>query len=129
MTQERQSLLPKSLSCLLSHDKLTGLWVNHCLDFDLVTSGTSEDLAWGSMKTVLQAHIESCLSDNFTQGLSMKAGIDAWVTFAQQWMLGNCRSEKLKFHFKRNSEDLAGSDLWLKGVEVESFPSRLSTSS
>ncbi|HLJ88764.1 MAG TPA: hypothetical protein VKZ53_18240 [Candidatus Angelobacter sp.] len=120
-----ESTLPKSLSCLLSHDRQTGLWVNHCLDFDLVTSGISEDQAWNSMKAVLQAHIESCLADNFIDGFSKRANIDAWVAFAQQFTLGNFRSERLRFHLGRNSSP-ASSDLWLKGVEVEAFPPQLS---
>lgn len=119
--------LPKSLSCLLSHDKQTGLWVNHCLDFDLVTSGTSEDEAWSSMKSVLRVHVESCFSDGFLPGLSKKADLDAWVAFAEQWMLGNYRSEKIKFDLKRNDHLVSG--LWMKGVEVESFPSRVRASS
>lgn len=118
-------LLPKSLSCLLSHDKQTGLWVNHCLDFDLVTSGTSEDQAWSAMKSILQSHVESCFQDGFVDGLSHKAGVDSWIAFAEHFMSGNFRHERLKFQLKKNSQPEAP-DLWLKGVEVESFPTHLS---
>ena len=117
--------LPKSLSCLLSQDKQTGLWINYCLDFDLVTSGKSEDEVWNSMKAMLKAHVESCFADGFSEGLSHQAKIEAWVAFAQQFLLGSFRQETIKFDLKRNDSTLSG--LWLKGVEVESLPNRFQT--
>lgn len=112
--------LPNNLLCLMSHDPGTTLWINHCLNFDIVTSGTSEEDAWQGMKRVLKSHVESCVADNFVAGLSKKADADAWRAFIDQALVSVPRSEPIEFDFKEK-DGLSG--ICLKGVEVESLPS------
>lgn len=54
--------LPERIRCLLDQDDQTGAWIGHCLDFDLVTSGESPDLAWNNLKSVVKLHIEHCFT-------------------------------------------------------------------
>ena len=76
-----ESSLPKSLTCLLSRDRESDMWVSHCLDFDLITSGIDEDDAWFGMQDAVKSHVESCFEDNFEAGLAKRATPDEWREF------------------------------------------------
>lgn len=117
-----EAKLPKNLNCLLSHDKKANLWVAHCLDFDLVTSGATEDEAWFAMKLVAKSHIESCFSDGFEKGLSHRAPVAVWAEFLTQLYASGARSELLSLDLKKAH---GTSELWMKGVEVDSLSSRV----
>lgn len=115
-----QGKIPKTLKCLLSHDKSTNLWVGHCLDFDIVTSAPSEDKVWEALKQVVVVHIESCLADDFTEGLCRIAPPEAWVAFIDELLSSGTRNELIEFKLKRKNQT---SSVWLRGVvELESMP-------
>jgi hypothetical protein len=114
--------LPKNLNCLLSHDKQANLWVSHCLDFDLVTSGASEDEAWDAMKRVAKSHIESCFRDSFAKGLSRRAESSVWAEYVNQVHAGRLRSDLISLDLKHTHETF---DLRMKGARIESLPSNV----
>jgi hypothetical protein len=77
---EGMELLPPVLSCLLTKDKETGRWGGHCLDFDIVTSGLDEDLAWENLKQVVRLHVENCFT-HWQLGLKRSASQERWQVF------------------------------------------------
>src|SRR5579863_7640486 len=68
------------LSCLTWRDKDTKVFISHCLNYDLMETGSSADEAWKNLKTVLKHHIEHCYS-RYPQGLSRSAPSDQWQEF------------------------------------------------
>jgi len=118
MSEALESKIPKLIMCLLSHDPQTGMWISHCLDFDIVTSAPTEGESWNAMKNVLRTHIESCVADNFEAGLSRRASVEHWREFANLVFSRNTRSEPIDLHLKNRR----ASDIWMKGVEVEPEP-------
>jgi hypothetical protein len=121
MTAAIESKIPNLIKCLLSQDQETGLWISHCLDFDIITSGSTESESWDAMKKVLRAHIESCIKDGFEAGLSRQAPVEYWREFADLVFSCNVRSEPIDLHLKNRQ---AG-NFWMKGVEVESLSTRI----
>jgi hypothetical protein len=69
------------LSCLTGCDQETGLYIAHCLDFDLVESGPSRDEAWMNLKSTVKHHIEYCVYAN-PKGLGLSAEPHYWQEFA-----------------------------------------------
>src|SRR5580698_6724531 len=55
-------MLPDTIKCLLHLDTDSGAWIGHCLDFDIVTSGRTEEMAWTHLKSVVKLHIEHCFT-------------------------------------------------------------------
>lgn len=80
MDQEETSVVPSVISCLLRKDKQTERWEGHCLDFDIVTSGSSEDIAWNNLKKVVRRHVEQCFND-WQPGLQRRAAQCHWNEF------------------------------------------------
>jgi hypothetical protein len=73
-------VIPGVLSCLLTQDEETKLWLGHCLDFNLVTSGKSPDGAWTNLRAVIKTHVEHCFT-NHRDGLGFRAGSQDWRLF------------------------------------------------
>ena len=121
MSEVIESKIPKLIKCLLSQDLKTGLWISHCLDFDLVTSAPTEAESWAAMKNVIRAHVESCVKDGFEAGLSKQASIEHWREFADLVFSRNVRSEPIDLHLKNRQ----ASEFWMKGVEVEPLSARI----
>ena len=115
MSDAIESKIPHLIKCLLSRDPATGLWISHCLDFDIVTSAPTESESWDSMKRVLRSHIESCVSDGYVDGLTKQASVEYWREFADLVFSRNVRSEPIDLHLKNRR------DFWMKGVEVGSL--------
>lgn len=69
------------LSCLKGRDDETGLYVAHCLDFDLVESGPTPERAWENLKLVIKHHIEYCYTSD-PKGLTISAEAHYWKQFA-----------------------------------------------
>lgn len=113
-----ESKLPHNFHCLTLYDQLTNLWISHCLDFNIVTSGMSEEDAWSGMKLALKAHVESCVADNSHSSVYRRADTDKWRIFIDQALASGVRSELIEFDLK---SDIWAPDLWLKGVQVESL--------
>jgi hypothetical protein len=113
-----ESKLPKNFHCLTFHDQSTNLWINHCLDFDIVTSGMSEEDAWSGIKQALKSHVENCVGDDFMSGVSTRGNAEKWRIFIDQALASGVRSELIEFDIK---EKVWASGSWLKGVQVESL--------
>lgn len=113
---EKQSTIPRILSCLLSEDGQTKRWLAHCLDFDLVTSGNDEDQAWKNLKSVVRLHVEQCFT-HWPDGLGTKASKENWAIFEslhlQQDMM---RTEKITFKLVAKTPEIQ--PLWMRGAEL-----------
>ena len=111
--------IPRMVKCLLSHDRSTGLWIGHCLDFDIITSAPTEEKVWEALKHVVVVHIESCLADDFPEGLAKIAPPEAWIAFIDEFMSSVTRNELIEFKLKRKNQTQS---VWLRGVGIESLP-------
>jgi len=65
------------LQCLIGRDVETGMYEGHCLNFDIVECGKSEDEAWGNLKEATKRYIEHCYA-NYPEGLSVSAAREDW---------------------------------------------------
>jgi predicted RNase H-like HicB family nuclease len=68
------------LSCLLQRDAETATFVGHCLDYDLLECGKTEDDAWDNLKIVIKRHIEFCAARS-AEGLNRQAKKERWDAF------------------------------------------------
>jgi len=71
-----------NLSCLIERDEATGSYIGHCLNYDLMDSGKTQDEAWENIKFVLKNHIEFCYT-HFQSGLKRGAKQQDWDRFFQ----------------------------------------------
>lgn len=110
------------IRCLLSFDPASGAWVSHCLDFDLVTSGKTDEDAWANIKAVVKLHIEHCFTHD-NDGLE-KHRVDQELIdrFDRGKGLMEVWSDKIKLNLvqPRKQDDLS---FWIKGVELASATS------
>jgi predicted RNase H-like HicB family nuclease len=103
------------LSCLMGKDAETGLFLGHCLNFDLVTSGKTEDEAWQNLKTIIKAHFEYCYA-NYPDGLRMSATVDEWKNFAHRLETGGQSVvEKLEIELRPPLPEVEV-PIWIQGV-------------
>jgi len=104
------------LSCVLWRDADTSRWLGHCLDFDVATSGRTEDEAWANLRDIVRAHIEHCFTHH-RDGLRLTASDQEWKTFrflkGRQPML---RSEKITLRLVPPQKDPAR-QFWIQSVE------------
>jgi predicted RNase H-like HicB family nuclease len=108
--------IPEVLRCLLSKDMVTGRWLGHCLDFDIVTSGEDEEKAWKNLKAVVRAHVESCFTQ-WQDGLKFRATrneIDLFEKLKERQQ--NFRSDKLELKLTPPPE-VKPLPLWIQGIE------------
>ena len=70
------------ICCLGERDQETGLFLYHCLNFDLIESGTSWEDAWRNLKLVVKAHVEHCYARN-PSGLLRAAARNEWEEFGE----------------------------------------------
>jgi hypothetical protein len=73
VTQQRNY----SLSCLISRDQVTGKFIGHCLDHDIMECGATADEAWGNLKGIIKREIEQ----NRTGGVNRQARKECWDSF------------------------------------------------
>jgi hypothetical protein len=69
------------LSCLLSRDPETKLYLAHCLNFDLMECANTSDQAWQNLKSVVKQFIEYSSANN-PESLSVSASAEEWKYFA-----------------------------------------------
>jgi hypothetical protein len=69
------------LSCLLSKDSETKLYLAHCLNFDVVECGPDPDKAWENLKSTLKQFIEYAYT-NHPESLTISASAKEWKSFA-----------------------------------------------
>lgn len=69
------------LSCLISQDGDTGIFIGHCLDFNLMECGPSSEEAWYNLKVVIKNHIEFCYAKDRDRLSLDQADKLAWDSF------------------------------------------------
>ncbi len=113
LDQEETSLVPPMISCLLRKDKETGRWEGHCLNFDIVTSGSTEEIAWENLKKVVRRHVEQCFTD-WRPGLQRRAAECHWEEFETLKLKGiQFRQDKLSLYLVKPKED---DEHWLRAL-------------
>jgi hypothetical protein len=104
------------LSCLVERDEQTGMFIGHCLDYDLMETGKSDEEAWSNLKTVVKHHIEHCYSF-YQNGLKKQAAREDWDRFYQylQENGGQCQIEKIEIELRPPlpEQDIS---IWIQGV-------------
>jgi hypothetical protein len=111
--------IPRIFSCLLGPDNETGRWIAHCLDFDLVTSGKTEDDAWKHLLRIVKMHVEHCFTHR-PEGLQHEADPTEWTLFkALKQQTEFIRSEKISLTLVPPPEDESLNFFWIKGVETK----------
>lgn len=73
------------LQCSTCRDQETGLYISHCLNFDLMESGNTPDEAWGNLKAALKQYIEYCYT-NYQEGMQVSADLGEWKNYAESLM-------------------------------------------
>jgi hypothetical protein len=68
------------ISCLIEQDSQTGVFIGHCLDFNLMECGPNPEDAWYNLKVVIKNHIEFCYA-KYREGLLDQADKAAWDKF------------------------------------------------
>lgn len=116
--QNENPRIPDVLRCFLFEDAATKRWVAHCLDFDIVTSGKDEDLAWSNLKSVVRLHVEHCFT-HWQEAFKKRAPDEDFVRFetlSQQQPLA--RTDKISFKLVPPKAQFVP-NFWMKGVEGE----------
>ena len=76
------------LSCLSFRDKETGMYLSHCLNFDIMECGKTEEEAWQNVKLAVKYYVEHCYT-NYQQGLIETAPQEKWNEFAESVKYSN----------------------------------------
>src|SRR5438309_9761770 len=118
MVGSMEGFIPDTLSCLLSVDPASGFWLGHSLDFGLITSGRTDEIAWKNLKEVIRVHVEHCSRNRPEVLKEHRASEGKWVLFQELKDRGlHFRSDKLRFHLVPKLE--AESPVWMQGIELE----------
>jgi hypothetical protein len=109
--------LPEIIRCFLSRDKETGLWIGRSLDFGLVTSGKSDEIAWKNLKSVVRLHVEHCFSDDRDAVHKHRASEEEFRAFDESRDAAPFRSDKIELRMvaPRAPDSLS---FWMQGVEL-----------
>lgn len=108
--------IPDLLSCVLSRDEETGRWLGHCLDFDLVTSGKTEDEAWKNLRGVVKMHIEHCFTHH-RAGLTLRADEEEWDLFRASSRTQPARRDKIVLNLIPPPEH--EHTFWIQAIELK----------
>jgi hypothetical protein len=68
------------LSCLLWRDNDSNVFISHCLNFDLMDTGRTQNEALSNLKIVIKRHIEYCIA-RYPQGLKRSVSKKRWQKF------------------------------------------------
>lgn len=110
------SLPTDPIRCLLNSDRESGVWVAHCLDFDIVTSGRDDTEAWERIKAVVKLHIEHCFTHD-QDGLNSHQAPQSLIdSFDNGLGSREVRSDKIKLNLVAPAKP--GDNFWIKGVEI-----------
>jgi predicted RNase H-like HicB family nuclease len=69
-------------ACLTWKDRESGVFISHCLNYDLKQCGDTYEEAWQNLKTAMKHHIEHCWS-RYPAGLQRRASKEEWQKFYQ----------------------------------------------
>lgn len=122
MARERlRDFLPDTLSCLLTFDKATDLWLGTCLNLGLTTSGKTDKLAWENLGKVVRRHVEVCWRRDREALNRHRAPQSEWDLFdflkkKAQERNEPFRSEKITFDLVEPENELG--PLWINGLEL-----------
>jgi hypothetical protein len=107
---------PYNLSCLVFQDQQTKMYVGHCLNYDLMDSGPSPEVAWQRLKNVLKNHIEYCYTSH-KEGLRRAAKQKSWDEFFTlvKNNPGQLKVEKLDLELREPSLPEQDLELWVIG--------------
>lgn len=105
------------LSCLVSRDEETNLFLSHCLNFDIIECGHTADEAWENMKMAVKFFIEHCYT-NYQQGFSYSADNDEWDEYACALKSSTKppRVETIEIEMRPPLLQ-EGKPIWMQGVE------------
>jgi predicted RNase H-like HicB family nuclease len=109
----------KPIRCLLNSDPASGRWVAHCLDFDLVTSGKTDEAAWTNIKAVVKLHIEHCFTHDNDGMFKHRVDQELIDSFDAGKGLTEVWSDKIRLNLvapKKEADDKI--TFWIKGVEL-----------
>ena len=111
--------LPDEICCILHHDMDSGAWVSRCLDFDLVTSGETEEGAWNNLKSVVKLHVEHCFTHNHAALSRYRATDEEFAFFEALASRSRFWSDKIKLNLvaKKKREVPDQLSFWIKGVD------------
>lgn len=109
----------QSLSCLTYLDESTGVFISHCLNYDLMDCGPTCDVAWQNLKIVMKNHIEFCYT-NYPEGLMRKpARREKWDIFFNA-LRANPKDlivEKMELELKPPSLPERELEFWIQRVQ------------
>jgi hypothetical protein len=108
------------LSCLMGWDEETRLHLAHCLNFDLMECGRTEDEAWGNLKMAVKQYIEHCYS-NYPEGLAEGATREEWERFADSLRRKDRPSRVDTIELELGQPFVAARDnpIWMQGVPTD----------
>jgi hypothetical protein len=119
-----ESVIPRFgvLSCLSSVDKETGLYLSHCLNFDIMEAGKTEEEAWQNVKLAVKYYVEHCYT-HFQDGLVETAPSENWAEFAEaaKHADGPPRMEMIEIELRPPLPDNEV-PIWMQGVFVNGTP-------
>jgi hypothetical protein len=93
-----------NLSCVVKKDEDTGMFVGHCLNYDLMDSGKTPQKAWENLRFVVKSHIEFCYTHH-QSGLKRTATQRDWDRFFEA-MQQAIESDPSCIHFEKLELDL-----------------------
>lgn len=106
------------LSCFGRWDQEAEQFVYHCLNFDLVEFGGTEQEAWQNIKQTVKQHLEYCYT-NYPEGLSLSASKEEWDEFAEALKKRGGKPDqvdKITFELKPPLPE-QGAPIWMQGVQ------------
>ena len=107
-----------SLFCLVWKDEKIGVFVSHCLNYDLMECGPTADVAWDNLKFVMKNHVEYCYT-SYQQGLKRKAGKKDWDRFFHllERNPGSLTVDKIELELKPPSLPEQELEFWIQRVQ------------
>jgi len=112
--------IPDTIKCFLRPDNESGSWVGHCLDFDLVTSGKTEEIAWTHLKAVVKLHIEHCFTHDHS-GVGRHRAPQAFFDQFDQAVSqkGDFWSDRINLNLVAAQKQPDQKRFWIRGLELE----------
>jgi hypothetical protein len=107
----------RGLSCLVHRDEDTGVFIGHCLNYDVMEVGKTDEEAWLNLKCVVKHHIEYCVS-NYPDGLKRQADEKRWDEFyrALKANPNGVRVDTIELELSPPSMPESDRSLWIQGA-------------
>lgn len=108
------------LSCLSSRDQETGMYLSHCLNFDIMECGKTAEEAWQNLKISVKSYVEHCYT-NYQEGLIEAAPQEKWDEFAAAATRRAPRMEQIEIELRPPLPEHE-SPVWMQGVVLADGP-------